>query len=558
MNWQLNNTTDLELIVLSPTPATASTINQPVLLANQELTLLSSTDGKRSIPPRAKMSFSFNQDDAPKDLLVHDLYVCRADNLFPVAVFNLSVLEPVEELIVSKDDQRLMELGAKFQQTISVYPNSKLARDFFAVIQEKEKSLEAITSGTIQGESNNAGKKFDAFFQSTEAYQALHEAQLAVVQDYYHRYPMVWATDEAYPIYSIDDLVAPITRTLIGSLAFIKPDQLAPEKVNAGYQCVFTTVSGEEQSLTFTNGFFVDDPQAEKPALGLGTVFVQEKLTRSGRRPAQVTTILVGRVNGDSCLGLAPLTTKVNAQVKSSSQKGNNTSDWDSFFHSYKSVLAILGALSFLMSSFSFFRTWQLWRQARRAASPPATSQDVSNARNQLRADLTLEVDRVIEYVQTSMVNTSNIGRAIHHLITNQGAIRAEQGRNLLEKTVADLAESIERLSEQMGEMNEPQIQMLESQPTVLEEINDELGRTDIEDLGQVVIEGMQQLEQVTKQVRELFEGVKGKLSEVAKESIAEGLRNTESIVTRQESFEETEDAETESLNPEAEIIESY
>lgn len=209
-------------------------------------------------------------------------------------------------------DNGVLNRAVNFYQTITVYPASSLAKDYAAAMQHAAETVNA------DGGPESAKAISDAmspFFESTINYKDVTLADVVAVTQYYNNFPAVWAQYKdsmTYYLYGSNGGTA----LFAGTLFLLKSGAMDVTKAAGGYNCIFMPAynpadmnnTGVDASkaviLTYTGGWFVDDPKTDMPKIGLRGSFLLKRVVTGNPADTSILTVIDGAINGSNTIGL--------------------------------------------------------------------------------------------------------------------------------------------------------------------------------------------------------------------------------------------------------------
>lgn len=311
---------------------------------------------------------------------------------------------------LSADEETAISQAAAFYQTITVYPDTQLANDYFTALKQ------AIPAGLDQadGSPGSANAIADAmtnvltsFFEKTTAYNKVTLADLVAVNNYYNNFPSVWAQYKnslTYYLYGSDGTTA----TFAGTLSLQKSGPIDITKASGGYTCTFTPAvnptdtattgvdTASAVTLTYADGIFTNDTNAAAPEIALKGSFMLQKIFTGATDDKSVLTVMTGKANGVPCIGFdAPQTDGTSVpKVAPVALSGSIEKYWDTLMHPKKqhewivTILTFVGAV--LLVPLTINAIYQVYRVIRSKAqtNEPLTRQFLENRAADISSNL--------------------------------------------------------------------------------------------------------------------------------------------------------------------------
>jgi hypothetical protein len=402
-----------DISVLLPLASNESHSANSVVSFNGDMELLTVTKGGNTIKSADNDTVLLDRTIKDSDTgetnyeMGYDLLIGTPTWLVPVA--NIGVVQDYDDddpsktffddVTVTADQKTALQQTVAFLQTIAAYPDSELANNYLAAMDNTNKDVDSGADGS-SGSADAVQGKIDsgvaAFFASTKSYQKVTLADIVYVQAYYNSFPFVWAqyNDSAtYYLYSSDST----TTVFEGALSLKKPATIDISQANGGYTCSFlpavtpgdTTKFDVDQTkaktLTYTNGLFVDDATADIPTIALHGSFQLKRTFTKDPNDTKIIVVICGTVNGATAVGFDQ------AQV---TKADDTTEDWlDSLFHPktaaeiFNSVMTILGALMMLHFVGSLLYGIYKWAKGQGAAKKPVDKAGLDAERDKAGSD---------------------------------------------------------------------------------------------------------------------------------------------------------------------------
>lgn len=300
-NCIITNNSALDILVLDAFADDDSP--SPEQVYQQNLKPLSTSDGRKLI--KAGMDGTVILDDYHTDTngnqaynKIYNLIFARADNLYPVTVAGemLSLkTNNFAPVTLTADEAKNMQSAEAFQQTIMAYPSSAMAKGFQDALAG---------AGNNANDSDSIDEAVATFFKTTRQYQAVTLDMIVAISTYYNQFPYVWAdykSSKTYYLYSSDGT----NIKDCGSLKIAVPSGVpaSTDKTLPGFTFTYADASGNQKSLYYSNGQFVDDVKSDMPSICLqGSFILKSQLTKNSG-DTSIISVLGGTVNTDKVLG---------------------------------------------------------------------------------------------------------------------------------------------------------------------------------------------------------------------------------------------------------------
>ncbi len=318
------NKTSNSVCVITPT-VTPPVDDDPyaVGIYGQDLEYLNTTDKKSTLAEGETGLYWLNQhitipeETAPVYIETYNLVVSSASFWKPVANFSVkqkhNAYTPVSA--TTADVTSMTEANA-FYQTITAYPNSKLAANFLAAMQSTKNQANSIVSNPDTSPDEDADtleESVNKFFKSTTSYKNVTLASFTSMRSYFQRFPFVWSTygDKTYYLYASNGKQS----TFQGTVALKNPSTLAPAKANGGYTISYTPAkdptdlssvdvdSSKSFKVLYQDGLFVELDNPESPSFALTPTFQVESTFTQNAEDDSIIPVLTGNVSGITVIG---------------------------------------------------------------------------------------------------------------------------------------------------------------------------------------------------------------------------------------------------------------
>jgi len=443
--------------------------------------------------------------------------------------------------VLGNHDAAALANAGLFYQTISAYPTSALAKNFQQAMSDTNDAATNAADGSANSSQNVSDaitKNANAFFQSTKSFQNVTLAGLVAMENYYQSFPFVWAEfgNTTYYLYSSDGK----TTSFVGTISLQKPTTLDLTQQNGGYSCVFkpavnpsdtTTVNvdgSKATSLTYGNGLFVDNANADVPQIAVKGTFQIKRLFTQKTTDTQIIPVLTGSVYGSTCIGFdAP-------------QKSNDSQDsafWNSLFHPknsaeiFKSVMTIGGAVMMLFFFGQIALGIYRWARGLGAAKEPTTADLLKKQSDALEKAFQDKLDEAVKKISDGRQKApENPDKANNEISESRDAVVDNGNAARLNEGLKSEASSLKELAEYESSMNGDQVVKLESAAESVRESSKALNEASPDTLHEVVGTQRQALDGIQSNVSDLTTSLDQTLSTEAKNTIAENAATTNQV----------------------------
>lgn len=347
-----NNSSNDIVVVLHIDTNEKSSANA-VTASNGRLEVLQTTDGgttiKKGTADTVTLDHSYKPGaDSSGYVQQYDLIISDSSWLYPLAT--RPVAQQAENgttgysaQTVATGDGAAMAQAVAFYQTVSVYPDSQLAKDYMAALQGANEAAAAKADGSAGSAAAVAAaieSTMASFFKSTTDYAQVTLADVVAVDTYYNTFPCVWAQYKdslTYYLYGSNGTAA----LFAGTLSLQKNGAIDVTKPGGGYTCTFAPATNPADTskwdvdaskavnLTYANGVFTDDPVAAN--IGLKGGFLLQRRFTNKPDDTDVLTALVGKVAGVPVIGFdAPQVGRPSLQA--TPKLTQTDTDWNAFW----------------------------------------------------------------------------------------------------------------------------------------------------------------------------------------------------------------------------------
>ncbi len=322
----ITNSTGKDVVIALAVSHEETTSSNPIIAANGQLEILNTSGGSTIIKNDSSavvtLDWNFKQgshgDGYVQD---YDLIICDSTWMYPLAVLPIKQQASNDSTgyaaqTIASDNLTAMNQAINFYQTITVYPNSGLAQDYFKAIEAAKAAAIAEADGSESGAAiaDAVEKTMTSFFKGTQEYQRVTLADVVAVDNYYNNFPAIWTKYQdsmTYYLYGSDGTTA----FFAGTLTLQQTSTFDITKTNGGYNCLFVPAvnpfdtsktdvdKSKAISLTYINGLFVDDPNNENPGIAIKGSFVLKRLFTLVPEDKTIMIIVTGTVNNLTCIG---------------------------------------------------------------------------------------------------------------------------------------------------------------------------------------------------------------------------------------------------------------
>jgi hypothetical protein len=567
----VTNNSSASVVVLTPSTAEVpgNTDSGSISVYDQNIEVLPLAEGGMVIAPGKTGTVTLDQQYTdPKTghltySLVYDLLVSTSNWYYPVA--NLGVMQnifatPANFPAQTAADQKSMQDADVFYQTIAAYPTSKLAKDYQAAMSGALHSGAGAADGTPNSSANVAsaiGNGANTFFKSTKGFQDVTLANLMAVQSYYDKFPFGWAQYKSITYYLYGSVNN--TTNFIGTLSLTQPAALDLTLPNAGYTCTFTPASdptdttkfevdaSQAKSLTYTGALFVDDINADIPAVALRGTYQLKRLFTQKTTDTQAIVVITGTVDGVVSIGF---------DSPQSSKDPSSSSFWTTLFHPkgaaqiFSSIMQIGGAIMML----HFFATtaYGLLKKAF-GAKEPTTADMFKTQREALEKTINEKVDAAVKKLSEGKESApADPDAAMNQLAEERGAVADNVSAGNLQEGLEAEAGTLQELAKYESEMSSSQLQSLEQSASDIQNSNSALDNATPDTLNSVVTSEQKSLTNIQTNVGDLTTDMESSLSADAQTQISE---NAQASQTASDDVDQAkEDAENDETNSDPEV----
>jgi hypothetical protein len=323
----LTNNTGKDVVVALTISDDETASQDAVISANHQFEILKTSAGDTIIKNGSSDTVTLDhnyKDGADETGYVqgYNLVISDSTWLYPLA--DLSVVQQRSNGSTSYVPQTIdattrvpVAQAVDFYQTIAAYPSSQLAADYMNTLLQARDAASANADGSpgsAKAVADAIENAMDSFFKGSDQYKDVTLADVVTVDNYYNYFPFVWAQYKdsiTYYLYGSDGTTA----VFAGTLSLNKQGAIDITQPNGGYTCSFAPAvnpadtsktdvdTAKSESLTYSNGLFLNDVTVETPAIGLRGSFLLERLFTNDPDNNAVIVVLSGIVNGVTCIG---------------------------------------------------------------------------------------------------------------------------------------------------------------------------------------------------------------------------------------------------------------
>ncbi len=434
---KITNSTSNAALGILPTTTQTKTSDSLINAYNQSIEILTLKNGEKIIDATNEGIVTLNQTYTDPSTgsatysMIYNVLISTSSWFYPISskIVEMANNSYPDQTVDSANETAITE-AANFFQTISVYPTSKLAKDFQKAMQSGIATAKKEADGS-SGSSQNIVKVLNdavnAFFQGTKNYKHVTMSDFMAIETYYKKFPFVWSNYSktiTYYLYSSDGT----TKQFIGTITLTKPTQISVTSANGGYTCTFSPAKDpndlksvavdttSNKSLTYVNGLFVDDVTKDVPGIAVKGIFQLRNLFSNDPKDVTVIPVLTGTINGITCLG----------RDQSQTTKDNPKS----FKQIIDLILEIGAGIVFIPATIVLIRTYYLWCRDRNA---PTTRQELDALEGRLNNRLFNEVDYLYDAITDGRISPpASIDDGLSSLSSSQDLfMRASSLRDL-------------------------------------------------------------------------------------------------------------------------------
>lgn len=539
----ITNSTGVTVAVLMPTTSRSPDSTNGALVYDQDMELLSSTEGSATIADSATATFVLDQYyDDPKTgkkvySTIYNLLVSSADWYTPLD--NIGVMQDIfskppkyPAQTATADAAKSLRNAGLFYQTISAYPTSALAKNFQKAMSDTGAAATNAADGS-KGSSDNVANAIDGgvagFFKSTKQFQDVTLSGLVAMETYYRVFPFVWAKygKATYYLYSSDGK----TTSFAGTIGLTGPTVIDVTKPNGGYTCTFSPAknpsattsvdvdASKAKALTYTDGLFVDNPSVDEPTIAVKGTFQIKRLFTQKPSDTQIITVLTGTIDGATVIGF-------DSPQKQDDKE--NSAFWNSLFHPknaadiFKSIMTIGGAVMMVFFFGQVLYGIFKWARGLGAAKKPTLAESLRAQQEAFEKSLTEKIDAAVKKISGGTEKAPPADDAAKVIEQQRKVVADNQNAGNLEDGLKSESDNLEQLAEYEPDMSADQLGQLESAGTKVENVQSALDGATPDSLSTVVSEQTEAFNGLRSDVSTLTDSLSGSLSARAKATIAD------------------------------------
>lgn len=350
---KITNKSDSEIVILSPfvkkepdSPNTNNVYGQDIEIlefiddSSSDIKVIGETLAKDASGDIYLDQLHYNDIEKKDEYSkLYNIIPSTSDWYYPIANIGIFQNYPpsYDPQVVDTSQEKSINEAATFYQTIAVYPTSKLAKDYQAALSgsvDAGKKAAGTSPDSGKNVATSVTQSVNDFFKSTKGFKDVTEESLVAIEGYYDNFLFVWTQKKqtiTYYLYSSDGS----STKFEGTLTLEKPATIDITKPSSAYDCTFTPAknpsdttsvdvdSSKAMSLTYSNGLFVNDVNADIPQVALSGNFQIKSLFTQNENDNNIITVITGTVNNITVLGF------------DSPQKSDdpNSEYWNTLFH---------------------------------------------------------------------------------------------------------------------------------------------------------------------------------------------------------------------------------
>lgn len=526
---QITNSTTVDFAVVD------SVSKSPDASASQQLAqvlkLLKTTTGADNIAAGKKATVILDdtyvdpQTGKTEPSLLYRLIFSTSNWLVPICVKGVMqnlITKNYAPVTVAESDRQAMVSAIQFVAMIATYPTSSLAKGFNAAVS-------ASTNNASMAQSPDAVTQgVTTFFKGTKEYQNVTLDMVVEVNSYYNTFPFVWARYQdtmTYYLYSSDGTNPTKSE---GKLTMTRAAGSGMPNVtdsNGGYQIVYTDANGATQKLSYVNGQFVDDANADIPTICLqGTFTLKSRLTGKAS-DNQIMSSLTGSINSTTVLGLDT----------QQSTDSNGRSFWQTLFEPQgaqqiiNSIMTIGGLLMMAHFAYTFLKGIAQWvRQKWTGKKPPNLEDLIKQQAKDFEAALKQSKAELLKKLTADRQRPPADDAELEPELENSASdLEAWSEKSSLDAAVDVEAQRLQNLAEAMPDGPTP---ALEEAASNLQGIADDLSSAAPSNISDVTQGKAAQLDGVRQTINTEQANVEQELSQDVQQSLAEQRVQSDAI----------------------------
>ncbi|MBE7171676.1 MAG: hypothetical protein INR73_13880 [Williamsia sp.] len=577
------NKTGVDIAVGLPVDSSETELSSVVLSSNKDFELLNTASGGTTIKNGASDTVTLNRTyidpktKKPTYSMGYDLLISSSAWLTPLA--NIGVIQDFDDdmndffddVTATSDQATGLSQAATFYQTISAYPDSQLAKDYLAAVNNANTNAGNQANGSSSSASNTnsaINNGVNTFFQNHPSYSKVTLGGLVALENYYNCFPFVWAQYKdsvSYFLYSSDGS----TTSFLGTLDIKKSGNIDITKANGGYTCTFNPAvtptdtsktdvdTTKAKTLTYSNGIFTEDVNADVPQVALKGSFQLKRTFTKDPTDTTIFPVISGSYYGAVCVGF---------DAAQATKPDNSTQDWlNSLFHPkgaaniFASVMTILGALMMLHFLGSTLYGIVKWVREKVPSKTPVEKTDLDAQKTTIQDDLKAKIDEIYKKV------TANDGQkvpessdaALDVASTTKSSISDQVSASQMESNLVDMKNNLKDLEQYASEGGDFQGRISEAATSIREDYQG-LTQADIADLKGMLSDMRTQIDTLSKQVVQLNKDVQQAVNQEQQADMQENVENMEAVqkaVDDEKKTSEDEEGDGTETDPDADPL---
>ncbi|KFF72155.1 hypothetical protein IW01_05160 [Pectobacterium brasiliense] len=431
--WSVTNETNQSINAISSFDASDSSSLKMIYAAS--LSYLNTSESNNQIAKNSTADVILDTDN-----IIYDVIFSQPSNGFPVADTSVSLpLTSTSDVYppytVGSGALDAMKDTYKFCQYIQAYPTSNTATSFISALQAQESNGEQTKTP-----ENNA---IDTFFQGTKQFKNCTSVTYASVLSYIATFAGASVNfDNSYTFYLYQSTSNNVVAN--GQVVFNlnnKKNSFDLTDNNGGYNIVYTDSSGNNTSLTYNQGQFVSDVNADFPDICLSVVWVSSNQINNENNPTDsVIPSLSGTVNGNKSCG-----------TKNKKDLDKKTPVSFNIIFGY-----ISGGSGFAMTIYNVCE--KIWKKAkaRRAKEienqeeelTPEQNEEINNEIDSISEQVAEDYQRVADRAQSGIEFDSNLDSGSTSMQAAADKLSLEQQRTILQQQIDEYSNQIDSLAQ--------------------------------------------------------------------------------------------------------------
>ncbi|MBN3265578.1 hypothetical protein [Pectobacterium brasiliense] len=374
------------------------------------------------------------------DNIIYDVVFSLPSNGFPVA--DVSVSLPINSISdvyppysIGSDALDAMRNTYKFCQYIQAYPTSNITTSFMSALQSQQNN-----GRQAQLPAKNA---IDTFFLGTKQFKNCTSVTYASVQSYITTFAGASVGfNSSYTFYLYQSTSNNVVAS--GQVVFNLNNKKNPFDLgdnNGGYSIVYTDSSGKNTSLTYNQGQFVSDVNADFPDVCLTISWVSSnQINNENSATDSVIPSLAGTINGNKTCG-----------TKNKKDFDNKSPTSFSTIFSY-----ITGGVGLLMAlHFVYEQTWGKRkarlvkeRENQEKALTKEQNEEINNKLDSLSEQMAKNNQSVADRAQSDIKFDSNLDSASKSMQTAADDLSFQQQRTVLQQQLDEYSSLVDNVAQ--------------------------------------------------------------------------------------------------------------